>query len=116
MEGSGADLRAVYITSIHIILNPTSSCNIADLLLFFFFFLGEAEQLLLRHPGFKHDDKVHRLPAAICENLINHQLEQDAQTVIRTYLLAYFSLKTTSVCISSFQVPERIWRLNSSGI
>lgn len=87
MGRSGTDLLAVYITSIHIILNQSASCNVSLAV----FVPGEAEQLPQRHSGFKHDDKVHRLPSAICEILINHQLEDDSNKVIRIYLLAYFS-------------------------
>lgn len=86
-HGSGNDLRADSITSIHIVLYRSASCNVAPLACF----LGEAEQLLLRHSGFKRDDKVHRLPFAICENFINGQLEEDSKTAIRTYSLAYLS-------------------------
>lgn len=61
MEGSGTDLLAVYITSIHIVLYQSASCYAAAVP----FFLGEAEQLPLRHSGLRPDEKVRHLPSAI---------------------------------------------------
>ncbi|TSU11363.1 hypothetical protein Baya_12819 [Bagarius yarrelli] len=74
------------------------------------FLLQEAEQLLLRHLGFKRHDEVLRSAVAIWENLINHRLEEDAQIAIRTHLPAGFSLKTTSVYI--FHISQSLRRFN----
>lgn len=87
MDESGTHLPAIYVISIHIILHQSASWNVM-ILPYFFFSNGEAQQLPLRLTGFKHDVKVHHLPSAMCQNVINDQFEEDAKTTIRKYLLA----------------------------